>query len=831
MRPGDSDITCPDSTVLERCAAGDATDEALAVHIATCERCRSEMARIRADNALIAEILQAKDTVDEGSAPVIASYTILEEIYRGGQGVVHRALHKPTNRVVALKTLLSGRYATSRQRLRFDREVELAARLRHPGIVSIYDSGVDSKNQCYIAMEYVEGETLAERYPRGAGFHSPNVDDVLNLFARIADAVAFAHSRGVIHRDLKPSNVIVDGAGEPRIVDFGIAKPAEYDDPTKPDVTVTGEFVGTLRYAAPEQLAADPENADVRADVYALGVMLYEALTGKSPHEPSLSVAETLQRVISKDPARPSALRKDIDQDTDTILLTSLALDPTRRYQSASALRDDIRARLDGRAINARRDDAWYVTRKWIDRHRAPVAAAGVFVVLLLAFGVTMTLLYNRATRAETDAKEAARKAWATLGTIAGPVSRIDTELAADRVTESELLDTVADAVNENLRAYPDMASGLHASLGFAYLDAEQFDKALEHLRAALDAERRIARGDSVGLGEAHHNLGRALWRTGDFAQAEEHYRESLRIRLSLLGESNLDTARTMQHLSVTIQNTGQIEEAAELIARAIEIRTELLPKDHPDIANAMTALGGLLQEAGRYEESIEPLSEARRIAVDTFGESDWRVARVGHNLGVSLMHLDRYDEAEALFASALVAKRQWWTDVHSDVSSSLIELARLRLDAHHDVEGALAAATEALAIHESVLTGPHPQQVNLQLVLADLSDAPDAALAHLDSALLISLEVYGENHWRTAGVLREIGEHHLRTGAPHEAQAPLDRSVAVLRIITPARNDELHASLYALAECYDALGETATASELRREADALQASAQTVSN
>ncbi|MFG0317529.1 MAG: serine/threonine-protein kinase, partial [Planctomycetota bacterium JB042] len=337
--------------------------------------------------------------------PEVPGYRILGEIHRGGQGVVYRALQERTRRVVALKVLHGGPLAGPRERARFEREVQLLARLDHPGIVTVHDTG-EAAGGTFLVMDHVAGLPL----DRWAAERRPSLPERLDLFARICDAVHAAHLHGVIHRDLKPSNVRVTDDGAPRVLDFGLAKTALEVDA---DVTETGQFVGSLPFASPEQ-AAGSATVDLRTDVYSLGVVLHHLLTGRLPIEVGGPLEEALDRIARAEPTSPRRYAPELDDDVCTITLRCLAKDRERRYQSAGELARDVRRRLAGAPIEAKRDSAWYVVRKLLARHRAEVAVAAGFVLVLAAGFLGSFVQWRRAEaeaararRAEVDARRA----------------------------------------------------------------------------------------------------------------------------------------------------------------------------------------------------------------------------------------------------------------------------------------------------------------------------------------------------------------------------------------------------------------------------------------
>lgn len=334
--------------------------------------------------------------------PHVQGFRILGELGNGSQGIVYKAVQLGTNRLVALKLIREGTFASKAQRRRFENEVELASRLNHPGIAAVYSCG-ENAGRNYFAMEFVDGEPL-DVY---MSLRTLDVKSCVVFFLQICDAVGYAHQRGVIHRDIKPSNILIDLAEQVRIVDFGLARdtlagPEQQKNP----MTQVGEFAGTWYYASPEQVRRNPALIDVRADVYSLGVILYEMLTDCLPY-PIRDVSREViaDHILETPPARPSGIRKGLDDDLDTIILRCLSKEPERRYQSVSELGVDLRRWMAGDAIEAKRDSSWYIFRRAVARHRWRVAVVTTVLLALVTFAAVVSVLYAQAltARATTD--------------------------------------------------------------------------------------------------------------------------------------------------------------------------------------------------------------------------------------------------------------------------------------------------------------------------------------------------------------------------------------------------------------------------------------------
>ncbi|MEK6237437.1 MAG: serine/threonine protein kinase, partial [Planctomycetales bacterium] len=332
-------------------------------------------------------------------ADAIPGYEILSEIHRGGQGVVHKAIQLSTRREVALKVLLGGTRASEAERKRFEREVDALASLTHPAIVTVYDSGETESGLQFFAMEYIDGVALDE-YLENDRFQSAS--DVLDLFLEVCEAVKHAHLHGFIHRDLKPNNILVDQDGKPRILDFGLARPLTEEWNSPEAVTLTGQFVGTLAYASPEQVEGKRGSVDLRTDVYSLGVMLYKMLTGGYPYPVMGRVADVLKAIVEAEPTPPSSVGREknvqdaggvrplkIDKTLDGIVLKALTKSAEERYQSVDAFAEDVRRYLSGEPpLHSQPPNMALLMWRWLRKNTKTA-------VLTIGLGVLCSFLTN----------------------------------------------------------------------------------------------------------------------------------------------------------------------------------------------------------------------------------------------------------------------------------------------------------------------------------------------------------------------------------------------------------------------------------------------------
>jgi len=500
-------------------------------------------------------------------------------------GTVYEAEQEKPRRLVALKVIRPGLLTPQRLR-RFEQESQLLGWLQHPGIAQVYEAGTADAGhgpQPFFAMELIRGRTLDQH----AVAARLGTRDRLELVARICDAVQHAHQKGIVHRDLKPGNIVIDATGQPKILDFGVARATESDLHATLE-TGFGQVVGTLPYMSPEQVAGDPAELDTRSDVYALGVILYELLVGRLPYDlPRRSLPEAMRIIHEQEPARLGTIDRALRGDVETIVAKALEKEKDRRYQSAAELAADIRRFLRDEPIVARPSSAAYQLRKFARRNKALVGGiAAVFVVLAVAAGVS-TWQAVRATKAKAQADAVN----AFLQDVLGAVD--PHELRGRDVTVRRGLDEAARKVAAGaLDDQPEVEAAVRLSLGRTYRALGLFAESQPQLEAALDTRRRILGGTHPDTAHAMYELALLRRERGDFAGAESLHRDALAARRRRYGDDHLEVARSLVSLGGLLQAKGDLAGAEPLLREALEISKRAAGPDDPEV-RVVAADGG----------------------------------------------------------------------------------------------------------------------------------------------------------------------------------------------------------------------------------------------
>jgi serine/threonine protein kinase/tetratricopeptide (TPR) repeat protein len=649
----------------------------------------------------------------------IGRYEIRDVIATGGMGTVYEAVQDHPRRRVALKLMRRG--MTSRSALhRFRHEAEILGRLQHPNIGQIFDAGKLDEGegaQPYFAMEFVRGRPLIDH----CDAQDLGTRDRLALFVKVCDAVQYAHLRGVIHRDLKPDNILVDAHGEPKILDFGIARATDADIQATTLRTDIGQLIGTVPYMSPEQVTGDPDQLDTRSDVYSLGVILYEMLCGRLPHDlKDKNIPEAVRVIREEDPTPLSSVNRVFRGDLETIAAKALEKEKNRRYQSPAELAADIRHYLTDEPIVARPASTFYQLRKFARRNRVLVGGVAAVFVVLAAGAVVATVLAIGQARARADAVQQAE--------IAEEVSEFLTEDVLSSVnpfnkpgpepTILSMLDEASAKIEGRFDDQPIVEASIRRAFSQAYYKLGHHIQALPHAERAYELRAAVLGDENTETMEAKMRLGVLYWRLGEIVAADRHLSPVVEWRRNRPDEDLERTLWSIEYLGFVRRGQGRAEDAIELVSEALEGKRRLLGNEHIATTTAMQSLAGMYRWQGQYEKAEQLLLEALEIRRRLSGEDGVYTWQTRYNLGELRRRQGRFDEAESLLRESLAGLRETAGDPHGITQAARLSLGKLAL-ARQDYVEAEAILAEGIE-HRAESTGKHnPQLLFLRVNLA----------------------------------------------------------------------------------------------------------------
>nr|MBA2670026.1 serine/threonine protein kinase [Gemmatimonadota bacterium] len=734
----------------------------------SCERADGFLEQPAAEFA--AGLIVEADNETGGAAPErIGPYRILHEAGHGGMGAVYLAERADDQfrQRVALKLVRGGLHSEYLVR-RFREERQILASLDHPNIARLLDGGVTAEGLPFFAMEFVEGTPI----DRFSDEKQLSVEQRLELFLKVCGAVQYAHRNLVVHRDLKPSNILVTHEGEPKLLDFGIAKLLSRDPEAA--LTQAGMRMLTPEYASPEQIRGEPVNT--ASDVYSLGVLLYELLAGTPPHRRGTRTSRELeQRVLEREPERPSVavLRAEVPEqvsrargavpsklsrhlrgDLDTVVLKAMHREPQRRYATAEQFAADVRRHLDGMPVGARPDTPAYRVRKFVQRHRWGVAGAAAFVLLLLGFS---TVTAVQAARIREDARRIAverDRAQQGEAFLLGLFAQSDPfQGRGNAVSVRELLDTGVSKLSEEMANRPEIRARMFLAIGRAYYGLGESDRAILLMDSSYTLLRTLHGETDPVATAAANQLANVLRSAGRYDVAANLYQRILAARRQQYGNQSPEVARSLNGLALVLLMQGRSVEAEALLRDALVIDRKDAAEEPAHLAQTLNNLGHVLRDQGKMAAAEAAHRESLSGRRAQWGPEHFEVSVSLSNLAGVLRDRGDYIGADTLYRHALDLRRRLVGETHPDLAYDRAGYALL-LHRRGELQASERVYRQALEVQLRALPSGHPLTATtltrLGRLLLDMN-RPGDARPLLEEAIATRRQVLVPGHWQIA--------------------------------------------------------------------------------
>ncbi len=737
---------------------------------------------------------------------------------RGGTATVYLA-HRDDGQFeqqVAVKILHRGTSMPAR----FEQERQILAALDHPNIARLLDGGVTGRGVPYVVMEYIEGTPLLD-YCEGKRLP---IGDRLELFRQVVDAVGDAHGKLIIHRDIKSANILVTEGGVPKLLDFGIAKLLQADAMPHAAPETRALKPMTPEYASPEQIRGEP--LSIATDIYQLGYLLYELLTGRSPYEVAQTDLVALLTAIAKSAAIPPSrriamlaadtedppwqrrgttrrsLEKRLRGDLDTVVLKALHKDPGQRYATAAEFAADVDAVLDRRPVSARPDTFGYRATMFVRRHAvAVVASAVVSLAIVIGTAVFTLRLAEERQRAELEAAKARQVTEFLMDVFAANDPR---ESGGEAVTAREMLAYGLENA-EALSEQPDVQAEMLAVLGQIYGELGEYRTARQLLDRALDARRTAPDAGEGALLSSLQSMGRLLLQTGDYDDAETIYREALALHERSSDPHDLEAASILNGLGNALASQGRFDPAREAAERALAIREAIQGDNHPDVATSLNNVGLIAMEQGDYDAAEAMHRRALEMRRRLFGREHLDITYSLNNLALVYHERGDYERAEPLYRELVAMDSKILGDQHPEVAMDLNNLAGLLSDIGRNDE-ALRLHEQALRIRRAKLDPDHPligQSLhNLAWLYYRAGELERAELLFRES-LALRQAAYGEKHPEVASTLYGLAGLLTERGEFAEAETLYRQALSMRRELLGDTHPDVARSIWSLGTLF----------------------------
>ncbi len=705
----------------------------------------------------------------------IGEYELLEEVGRGGQGVVYRARQAGTQRIIALKRLLAGSLAGASANERFRREVEVAAALDHQSVITVFGFELVD-GQPLLAMEWVDGVPLDE-WARD----QDSTSTVVDLFLELCAGVRHAHQRGILHRDLKPSNILVGRDGRPRILDFGLAKRTHGDD----RLTRSAQFLGTPRYAAPE-VQRDSSSYDARADVYALGVLLVEALTGELPPPVPRPDGAGTRDVEDAELRRPW---QALGSELEAVLLTAIATDPERRYSSVDALMEDLRRWRQGEGVLAHPPTLPYRLRVLARQHRLAIGLAAGAVVLLAVFGAH-TSWQARTLARERDAVEAERRraeehheeSRAILGLLFDVVLP---SFGPEAEGPTAAFEAAATRIDETARDRPLARATMHVACGDVFLTLGRYTPAASHFERALEIRRAVLGDDAPDVARCRRRLAKVIGLRGDLARAEAEFARAEVVLRRQTDDAADDLIEVLTDRANVLIALGRPDVAGPMLSETLGLCTRRGPADGLHAAAVRVVQASLRLEQQRPADAVADLRHALEVQERRRGADSLTAIRTGVLLGFALATAGEHASGEARLRRARTALEERLADSHPWVMDARTRHAEVLLALGRGEEAEdLARRAVAVARVEYGASSPLAPHLNTLGEALVRRGSVDEGLAQLEESCRITRAGLGDGHPRLAAALTKLSSARLAAGDVPGARSAVDEALAIGRAV-----------------------------------------------